>query len=98
MADQPLNRVLIKDWPGLASGVAHHRIGSGARTQSNCASSTPGQLTVRRGYVPIDFDGGGSEDTADAIWAGGVQGVDRCWILWCTNTGELRAGHSPILQ
>jgi hypothetical protein len=98
MAEQPLNRVLIKEWPGLMSGIAHHRIGSGARTQDNCASSTPGQLTARRGYVPIDFADGGTEDTADAIYLAGLQRADKCWLVYLTNTGELRTGHSPTIQ
>lgn len=98
MADKPINRVVISDWPGLASGFAPHGIGSGAQVQENATSSIPGRLACRLGMVPLTFFNGSTEDTQNAIYAYGLQRPDRHFVIYFTDSGEWRAGHTPVLQ
>lgn len=56
MAEKPLTRKVIREWPGVFSGVSPHAIpDGGAQVQTNLVSMTPGVLNVRKGHEPVTF-------------------------------------------
>lgn len=54
--DEPATKVEIRDWQGLITKTDRRDLPPGAgQIQVNLASTVTGELTVRRGLLPVRF-------------------------------------------
>jgi hypothetical protein len=96
--DVPIVRTGVEKWQGQVSNASPHQLSPGAaQSQLNCRTNVLGQLDVRPGVQPVEFNNGVASATTNVIALSFYDADLQDYLIYQTDDGKIKAGANPSL-